>query len=103
MGTVVCNKCSLPNDLCVCQELDQEESRIVIRLEMRRYRKPTTMIEGLSARQSDLEQLAKKLKARFACGGTAKDGYVLLQGDHRDLVKSNLVKFGYSETSIEVQ
>ncbi|MCZ6648234.1 MAG: stress response translation initiation inhibitor YciH [Thaumarchaeota archaeon] len=103
MGTVVCNKCSLPNDLCVCQELDQEESRIVIRLEMRRYRKPTTMIEGLSARQSDLEELAKKLKSRFACGGTAKEGYVLLQGDHRDLVKSHLVKFGYSETSIEVQ
>jgi len=103
MGTVVCNKCSLPNDLCVCQELDQEESRIVIRLEIRRYRKPTTMIEGLSGKRSDLAELAKKLKARFACGGTAKDGYVLLQGDHRDLVKSHLVKFGYSEASIEVQ
>ncbi len=103
MSAVVCNNCGLPTDLCVCQELDQEESRIVIRLEMRRYRKPTTMIEGLSARSSDLEDLAKKLKARLACGGTAKEGYVLLQGDHRDIVKSHLVKFGYSEASIEVQ
>ena len=99
----VCNRCGLPLDLCVCEELDKDETRIVVRLEMRRFRKPTTMIEGLNPKRSDLEKIAKKLKTRLACGGTAKEGHVLLQGDHRDIVKEHLVQLGFNESSIEIQ
>jgi len=49
----VCKKCGLPLDLCVCEELEKEETRIVVRLEMRRFRKPTTMIEGLNPKRTD--------------------------------------------------
>ncbi|MGI0085110.1 MAG: stress response translation initiation inhibitor YciH, partial [Nitrososphaerales archaeon] len=83
----VCSTCGLPKDLCVCEELEKEETRIVVRLEMRRFRKPTTMVEGLNPKRTDLEKIAKELKTRLACGGTAKDGYILLQGDHRDDVR----------------
>jgi len=99
----VCNSCGLPRDLCICEELEKEETRIVVRLEMRRFRKPTTMIEGLNPKRTDLAKIAQHLKSRLACGGTAKDGYILLQGDHRDVVKESLVQLGFNESSIEVQ
>ncbi|MGQ9468554.1 MAG: stress response translation initiation inhibitor YciH [Nitrososphaerales archaeon] len=99
----VCKKCGLPIDLCVCEELEKSEIRVVVRLEMRRFRKPTTMIEGLNPKRTDLNKIAQRLKTKLACGGTAKDGYILLQGDHRDSVKEELVRLGFDENSIEVQ
>ncbi len=99
----ICSSCGLPQDLCVCEELEKEETRIVIRLEMRRFRKPTTMIEGLNPKRTDLEKIAQQLKNKFACGGTAKNGYILLQGDHRSVIKDQLVQLGFIESSIEVQ
>lgn len=99
----ICSNCGLPRDLCVCAELEKEETRIVIRLEMRRFSKPTTMIEGLNPKRTDLEKIAHQLKSKLACGGTAKNGYILLQGDHRDEVKDRLVQIGFNESSIEVQ
>ena len=100
---VICKKCGLPNDLCACGELDKEETRIVIRLETRRFSKTTTMIEGIDPKLSDIQRIVKELKSKLACGGTAKDGFIMLQGDHREDVKSYLVKFGFTESAIEVQ
>ncbi len=87
----------------VIQELDREESRIVVRLEMRKFRKPTTVVEGLSNDESTLRGVAHKLKHALATGGTGKDGFVLLQGDQRERTKEELVKMGYSDSRIEVQ
>ena len=104
MMAEVCSRCGLPNDLCVCEELEKEQTRIVIRLEMRRFRKPTTLIEGFNSKRTDLEGMTRKLKNMLACGGTSKEGYVLLQGDHRSEVKDRLIShFGFSESSIEIQ
>jgi len=50
-----------------------------------------------------LEKIAQTLKTKLACGGTAKDGYVLLQGDHRESVKEELINMGFNKSSIEVQ
>jgi len=100
---VICKKCGLPNDLCACGELDKEETRIVIRLEIRRFSKTSTVIEGIDPKLSDMQHLVKELKSKLACGGTAKDGFIMLQGDHREDVKSYLVKFGFTESAIEVQ
>ena len=100
---VICKKCGLPNDLCACGELDKEETRIVIRLETRRFSKTTTMIEGIDPKLSDIHHIVKELKSKLACGGTAKDGFIMLQGDHREDVKSYLLKYGFTESAIEVQ
>ncbi|MFZ0515255.1 MAG: stress response translation initiation inhibitor YciH [Candidatus Nitrosopolaris sp.] len=99
---VICKKCGLPDDLCACGELDKEDSRVVVRLETRRFSKTTTMIEGIDPTLSDTQRIVKELKSRFACGGTAKDGFIMLQGDHRDDVKGYLVKLGFNEAAIEV-
>lgn len=98
---VICKKCGLPEDLCACGELEKEESKIVIRLEKRRFNKDTTMIEGIG-HAGDLDKIVKYLKSRLACGGTTKDGYILLQGDHREQAKKYLVELGFNESSIEV-
>jgi len=100
---VICKKCGLPDDLCACGELDKEDSRVVVRLETRRFSKTTTMIEGIDPKLSDIQRIIKELKSRFACGGTAKDGFIMLQGDHRDDVKGYLVKLSFNDAAIEVQ
>jgi translation initiation factor 1 len=61
------------------------------------------MIEGIDPKLSDIQRIIKELKSRFACGGTAKDGFIMLQGDHRDDVKGYLVKLGFNDAAIEVQ
>ncbi|NAL77275.1 stress response translation initiation inhibitor YciH [Nitrososphaera sp. AFS] len=100
---VICKKCGLPDDLCACGELDKEDTRVVVRLETRRFSKTTTMIEGIDPKLSDIQRIVKELKSKFACGGTAKEGFIMLQGDHRGEVKGYLVKLGFNEAAIEVQ
>ena len=99
---VICTTCGLPEDLCACGELDKDSSQIIIRLEERRFRKKGTMIEGLDPKINNLEKVVKELKRKYACGGTAKDGYIFLQGDHRDNIKDALVNLGFSEEKIEL-
>jgi len=67
---VICNTCGLPEDLCACSDLDKDSTHIVIRLETRRFRKKGTMIEGLDPKINNLENVARELKAKYACGGT---------------------------------
>ncbi len=99
---VICNTCGLPEDFCACGDLAKDSTKIVIRLETRRFRKKGTMIEGLDPKLNNLGGVARELKNKYACGGTAKDGYIFLQGDHRDTIKESLVKLGFSESSIEL-
>ncbi len=86
----------------IVAELDREEARVKVRMEMRRFRKPTTVIEGLKMSEKDLQELGTKMKKELATGGTVKDGVVLLQGDHRERIVEILVKKGFSESAIEV-
>jgi translation initiation factor 1 len=89
--------------LCVCSEIDKEQQRIRIRLETRKFGRPTTIVDGLNDKNSNLAGLAKELKGFCACGGTAKNGQIMLQGDHREKVHSYLIKLGYPEENIELQ
>jgi translation initiation factor 1 len=100
---VICKTCGLPDDLCACGELDKEEARIVVRVETRRFSKTSTIIEGINPKQGDMPKIVKELKSTFACGGTVKDGSIMLQGDHRDDVKGYLIRIGFNEQAIQVQ
>ncbi len=86
----------------ILAELDKEEARIRVRMEMRRFGKPTTVVEGLKMSEKDLQELGTRMKKILATGGTVKDGVIILQGDHRDRSVEILVKQGFSESSIEV-
>ncbi len=100
--TVICSTCGLPDDLCACSDLAKDSTKIVVRLETRRFRKKGTMIEGLDPKLNNLSKVAKELKAKYACGGTTKDGYIFLQGDHRDTMKDALINLGFPESVIEL-
>ncbi|MCY7330482.1 MAG: translation initiation factor [Saprospiraceae bacterium] len=42
-----------------------------------------------------MNELAKMLKNKCATGGNAKDGSIIIQGDHRDKVIQLLIALGY--------
>ena len=86
----------------ILAELDREEARVKIRMEMRRFGKPTTVIEGLKMSDKDMHELNTKMKRGLATGGTVKDGIMILQGDHRESAAKILQDHGFSESSIEV-
>jgi len=97
----ICPKCGLPEDLCVCEILEKEETQhIKIYTTKKRFNKLVTIIEGID--KDKLAKTAKQLKHELACGGTAKEGVVVLQGDHKDKAKKLLVDMGYPEDIITV-
>ncbi len=98
----ICPKCGLPKELCVCETIAKEEQRIKVKTIKRTFGKQITLIEGINQKEINLIDLGKKLKSKFACGGTVKDGNIELQGDHKDKVKQELIKLGFAESSIEV-
>lgn len=59
--------------------------------------KDVTLVTGYVGSEDALETLAKALKTKCGVGGTAKDGEILLQGDHRDKVLAFLLEKGYSK------
>jgi translation initiation factor 1 len=83
------------------KEIEKEEAAIVITKDVRKWRKPVTVVSSLQNRQ-DAREITKKMKTSIGTGGTFKDGQIILQGDHRETVKGLLVKMGFKEKSIEV-
>jgi translation initiation factor 1 len=57
--------------------------------------KPVTTISGAPLDDDALRALAGRLKKRCGVGGSAKDGVIELQGDHRDAVLALLREDGY--------
>ena len=89
-------------DLCVCEVLDKQEvTKIKVYTESKKFKKLVTIIQGIDKAQ--IENTASELKHKLACGGTAKEGLIILQGDHKRRVQPILEKLGYLKESIEVR
>ena len=99
----ICPTCGLPKDICVCTEISKDQQRIKIRRETRKFGKPATVVEGINDKDQDLGRLAQKLKAFCACGGTAKNNQIILQGDQRERARIYLIRLGFPEQNIELQ
>lgn len=71
--------------------------RQVLRIWLERVRggKEATVVKGFAGPQDRLEELGKLLKSKCAAGGNAKDGVIIVQGDHRDKVLKILLDLGY--------
>jgi len=99
----ICPICGLPKDICACGELSKEQQKIRVRLETRKFHRVMTVIDGINDKDVNLSRLAQKMKTFCACGGTAKNGQIMLQGDQRDKAHYFLIQMGYPEENIEVQ
>ncbi|MBN1275173.1 stress response translation initiation inhibitor YciH [Candidatus Woesearchaeota archaeon] len=92
----------LPKELGTFESLAKENQKVTVSLTKKKFGKPYTVVEGINEHEIDIKDLAKKLKAKFACGGTAKDGFIELQGNHAKDIKSELVKLGFAPDTIEI-
>ena len=100
---MVCSKCGLPEELCVCETMAKEAQKIKISVIPTRFRKHMTVVRGIDASKIDVRELMKKLKSKLACGGTWKDDAIELQGDHRGRVRELLIKEGFPANIIETR
>jgi translation initiation factor 1 len=57
--------------------------------------KSVTTVYGLPLDEAGLRAIAGQLKKRCGVGGSAKDGVIELQGDHRRVVVAELTAAGY--------
>ena len=75
--------------------LAPEKQNLKIWLDRLKGGRVATVVRGFVGSEEDLSQLGKELKKSCGVGGTAKDGEIIIQGDHRDRVLKLLAKAGY--------
>lgn len=99
--TEICPRCGLPKDtLCMCEVIAKEDQKIKVKTVKRKFGKLMTVVEGINQKEIDVKDLTKNLKSQLACGGTAKEGVIELQGNHVNKVVEALVKLGFSKEGI---
>ena len=100
----MCPKCSRPHSKCICKRPPSKpapgkasDDIIRIRRESKgRKGKTVTAISGFQEKDTVLKMIASELKNRCGTGGSCKDGVILIQGDHRETVKAELIRQGFT-------
>jgi translation initiation factor 1 len=95
----ICTSCAKPLAACACRKKQvppvPADGVIRIRREVKgRGGKTVTVASGFKLDDDGLELLAAELKRRCGTGGSAKDGEILIQGDHRETLLAELKKKG---------
>jgi translation initiation factor 1 len=99
----LCPNCNRPIKKCVCKgkhsksKIDLKSDGIIrIKRETKgRKGKTVTIISGFDKDDGDLKILAATLKNICGTGGSVKDGVIIIQGDHREVVNTELEKQGF--------
>ncbi|MEE2678230.1 MAG: translation initiation factor Sui1 [Myxococcota bacterium] len=98
-----CPHCGLPQKRCACRKNPRAQSDasadgvVRVRRETKGRRgKTVTTISGVPLTPDALKDLAAELKRRCGTGGSARDGVIEIQGDHRDVLVAELEARGYT-------
>ncbi len=96
----ICSDCGRPVARCTCTKRPRVElgdGVVRVRREVKGRREKTVVtISGLALPRAELDTLATELKRRCGTGGSAKDGVIEIQGDHRDELVEALRERGYT-------
>jgi translation initiation factor 1 len=96
-----CPRCRRPIDECPCDarragKRSSGDGVVRVGRETKgRKGKGVTVITGLPLADEELARLSTRLKKRCGSGGTVRDGVIEIQGDHRDLLVTELDGLGY--------
>ncbi|MCB1694087.1 MAG: translation initiation factor Sui1 [Pseudomonadales bacterium] len=95
-----CPDCGEAASACTCKrQAATPKGDGIVRLQRQtkgRNGKPVVIITGLPLAPDEMKQLAKKLKAKCGVGGTVEGGTIVIQGDKRDVLKSELESLGHT-------
>ena len=95
-----CPGCERPVTECTCESADGYPARDGVvhvgRETKGRRGKVVTVVTGVPLDAAKLTKLAKRLKKRCGSGGTARDGAIEIQGEHRDALVAALEAEGYT-------
>ena len=95
----ICPHCGLAAARCICRaspRAPRGDGIVRLRREVQgRHGKTVTTLSGIPLPDAELRELASELKRRCGSGGSAKQGVIEIQGDHRDLLQGELEARGY--------
>lgn len=94
-----CPECGKPSSSCSCGQKNRVPSDGIVRIARQtkgRKGAGVSVVTGVPLVGNDLKKLAKQLKQKCGTGGTIKSGIIEIQGDHRDVLKRELSKLGYT-------
>jgi len=99
-----CDNCNRPKTDCACGTRGATNNRVstgdgIVRIQRQskgRAGKPVSIITGLNLEAAELKKIAKQLKAKCGVGGTIEQDSIIIQGDNRDTIKSELESRGYT-------
>jgi translation initiation factor 1 len=81
------------------ETLKSNEQKLRIWLETKhRGGKTASIISGFIGTEDDMQTLSKNLKNACGTGGSAKDGEIIIQGNHREKILQWLQKNGYPQS-----
>ena len=99
----ICPSCQKPVSECTCKkEKPRFQTNIkydgIIRVQREvkgRKGKTVTTVSAFQLADDELKNLATQLKRRCGTGGSVKDGIIIIQGDHRDTLITELKIRGF--------
>lgn len=92
----------LPKELSAWDNIAKENQTIHIYIIRKKFGKQYTVIEGFNVSEINIKDMAKKLKNKFACGGTSKKDMIELQGNHLNSIKDTMVDLGFAPETVKV-
>jgi translation initiation factor 1 len=80
------------------EETSFAQQKIYVSIDRKQRKgKEVTLVEGFVGSDEQLKDLAKLLKSKCGVGGTAKDGEIIVQGNHREKVIELLKQAGFGK------